>query len=286
MGPSLSDRHKSDEKLLTRPSAPQNAGPDLAHRLADRISGFLLPAALLAVLLGTWEGLFWYYSVPDYLLPTPSTFLPRLMTDSGRLGLEASRSLFAVLIGFAAGTAMAIPVGLLIALYPSLERNLYHLIVFIKTMPKVAIAPLLIIWLGYGTAPKAVLVAVVTFLPVLVDSIAGFKIADERVFYVTRSIGANPWQTFRYVRMPAAMPHIFSGMKTSMAMSVAVVVVVEFLSSTDGLGYVAMRATDQHDLPLMFAAIAVAAAMGLALSMTLASLESVVMPWLKNHGLE
>lgn len=280
-------RHKTDGNSLKMGAAKESGHCGIARcRTTQRLSNFYIPTLLFLSVFCAWEVGFWYFSVPDYLLPTPSEFIPRVITDRSRLLLEASRSLSAVLIGFVAGTLTAIPLGLLIATNPSLERSLYQLIVFIKTMPKVAIAPLLIIWLGYGTAPKAVLVAIVTFLPVLVDSIAGFKIADERLFYVTRSIGASSWQTFKYVRVPAAMPHIFSGMKTSMAMSVAVVIVIEFLSSTDGLGYIAMRATDHQDLALMFAVITVAALMGLTLSMALASCEGILMPWLKSQRLE
>ena len=162
-----------------------------------------------------------------------------------------------------------------------LEKALYPLIVFIQTTPQIAIAPLLIVWFGYGALPKVMLAAMLTFFPVLVDSSTGFKSIDPRIFYVTRSMGASRWQTFRRVQLPAALPLIVSGCKISLLISVTVVIVVEFLSSNEGLGYVAVRALSNQDLSLMFAAIFTAIGIGLAFSYLVDLGEWLLMPWVR-----
>jgi len=219
--------------------------------------------------------------IPDYLLPAPSEVVSRMLTDWERLLAHAGRSTILIIEGFLLGAVPGLAIGLAMASSRLVEKALYPLIVFVQTTPQIAIAPLLIVWFGYGPIPKVLLAAMLTFFPVLVDSSTGFKSIDPRLFYVTRSMGASAWQTFTRVQLPSAMPLILAGCRVSILTAVTVVIVVEFLSSNEGLGFVAVRALSNQDLPLMFAAIFVAVGVGLALNYAIDAGEFLLMPWMR-----
>jgi NitT/TauT family transport system permease protein len=256
----------------------EEAGP---RGVAGSLIDVLNPALWILAPLVIWEIAARGMRLPDYILPLPSQVVLRLVADRDNLLLQAGRSSLLIVEGFLVGAIPGVAVGLLMASARLLEKALYPLIVFIQTTPQIAIAPLLIVWFGYGALPKVMLAAMLTFFPVLVDSSTGFKSIDPRVFYVTRSMGASRWQTFRRVQLPAALPLIVSGCKISLLISVTVVIVVEFLSSNEGLGYVAVRALSNQDLSLMFAAIFMAIGIGLAFSYLVDLGEWLLMPWVR-----
>jgi NitT/TauT family transport system permease protein len=237
------------------------------------------PLAWIAVPLLLWEVAVRLFRVPDFILPLPSQVALRLVADRDTLLLQAARSTLLILEGFLLGAVPGLAVGLAIASSRLLEKALYPLIVFVQTTPQIAIAPLLIVWFGYGALPKVLLAAMLTFFPVLVDSSTGFKTIDRRLFHVSRSMGASRWQTFARIQLPSALPLILSGCRISILTAVTVVIVVEFLSSNEGLGFVAVRALSNQDLSLMFAAIFVAIAIGLALSYLVDVGELLLLPW-------
>ncbi|MDR3439388.1 ABC transporter permease [Telmatospirillum sp.] len=195
------------------------------------------------------------------------------MTRSSLITLQA------IGVGFGVGAVAAIPLGFSIGLSPALERSLYYVIVLLNTLPKVALAPLLVVWFGHGLVSKVVLIAIGAFVPVLVDSIAGFKYLDRRLLYVSRSAGASLFQTFLFIRLPAALPHIVSGLKTSLIIAVTVAIVVEYVAATDGLGFVAMRAVTNDDLPLVFATITVGTLIGFGVNAVMSVVEWLLLPW-------
>ena len=237
------------------------------------------PAAWILAPLLLWELAVRLFRVPDFILPLPSAVLLRILADRDTLLLQAGRSTLLILEGFLLGAVPGLAVGFAIASSRLLEKALYPLIVFVQTTPQIAIAPLLIVWFGYGAVPKVLLAAMLTFFPVLVDSSTGFKTIDRRLFHVTRSMGATRWQTFRRIQLPSALPLILSGCRISILTAVTVVIVVEFLSSNEGLGYVAVRALSNQDLALMFAAIFAAVLIGLALNTLVDAGERLLMPW-------
>ena len=241
---------------------------DIGHPLAWIVAPLLL-----------WEIAVRLFRVPDFILPLPSQVALRIVADRDTLLLQAARSTLLILEGFLLGAVPGLAMGLAIASSRLLEKALYPVIVFVQTTPQIAFAPLLIVWFGYGALPKVLLAGMLTFFPVLVDSSTGFKTIDRRLFHVTRSMGASRWQTFARMQLPSALPLILSGCRISILTAVTVVVVVEFLSSNEGLGYVAVRALSNQDLSLMFAAIFAAIGIGLALSYLVDASELVLMPW-------
>lgn len=240
---------------------------------------WLVPIASLLAVLAAWEGLALALEVSRFVLPRPSALFAALAQHAPYLGANALVTLRSIVIGFALGLGFGIVVGLLIGLVPVLERSLFYVIVFLQTMPKVAIAPLLVVWLGHGLASKVVLVAIVTFVPILIDTIAGIRYVDQRILLVSRSMGASFMQTLVFVRLPAALPHVLAGIKTSLIIAVTVGIVVEYVAANDGLGYVAMIAMGNDDLPLVFAAIVVVAGIGFVLSGAAALFERWITPW-------
>ncbi len=262
----------------------QTAAPDVqSEQLPASSMRFgamvLLPLLSFVVLLVAWQVLVVAFRVPEYILPAPSQFLARVVSDYQLLWLHGLWTGSEVLMGFALAVVVSIPLALLIASVPVVERALYPLIVFFQLVPKIAIAPLFIVWFGFGPAPKVLLTFLLCFFPVLVDSMSGFKSIDPRLFYLARSMGATRWQTFHYIRLPAALPFIFSGLKVSAVFAVTAAIVGEFVGANAGLGYLLLRGSSYLDTSLMFAVLVVLSLMGLALSYAVEGAEHMIMPW-------
>lgn len=243
--------------------APQRLDDGPAVSTLRRAFDVVHPALWIGGSLLAWELACRIGEIPAFILPTPLSVLARIAVDWRILAAQAWASALYIFLGFLLGALPAILLGLVMARLRWVEKALYPLVVFVQTTPQISIAPLLIVWFGYGSTPKVLLAGMIAFFPVLVDSSTGFKSLDPRLLYVTRSMGANAWQTFWRVQLPAALPLIISGCRIALLMAVTVVIVVEFLSSNTGLGFVATRALANQDLPLMFAAIFTAVGIGL-----------------------
>lgn len=246
---------------------------------ADLGSAVLLPLLAFVVLLATWEILVIVLKVPEYILPAPSRFLQRVVSDRELLWTHTLRTGSEVLMGFALATVISIPLALAIVSVRFLQRALYPIIVFFQLVPKIAVAPLFIVWFGFGPTPKVLLTFLLSFFPILVDSMTGFRAIEPRLFYLTRSMGATRWQTFWHVRLPAALPFIFSGLKVAAVFSVTAAIVGEFVGANAGLGYLLLRGTSYLDTELIFAVLVVLSIMGLVLSYAVELAEHVAMPW-------
>jgi NitT/TauT family transport system permease protein len=159
------------------------------------------------------------------------------------------------------------------------RQTLYPLIVASQAVPKVAIAPALVAWLGLGMAPKLVVVATMVFFPVVVTAAQGFSSVDRSLLDLLRSVDASRWQVFRQVRFPHALPHIFAGLKIGITLAVVGAVVGEWVGASEGLGYVLLQANTQLDSTLLFAAMFVLIAMGIVLFVLIEVAERLLVPW-------
>ncbi len=189
-----------------------------------------------------------------------------------------------IILGFTLSVVTAIPLGLLIALSPTAKRMLYPLLVFIQLVPKIAIAPLFVVWVGFGPTSKVLLTLLLTFFPLLLASIAGFQILDQRMLYLTRSMGATFWQTFRYLRFPSALPVIFGGLKTSATIAATAAIVAEFVGANKGLGYLLLQATGTLDTTLVFSILFLLTIIGLALNTIVEVAEYLMTPWRRGRS--
>jgi len=249
----------------------------------DRVSAILYPVATFSLLLLAWQFLVRTFGVPEYILPVPTEFLAKLYESRGLIFDHTLVTANEIVLGFLVAALVGVPLGLMIVSVKFLERSLYPLILFFQLIPKIAIAPLFIVWFGFGPFPKILLTFLLCFFPTLVASMTGFRALDERVLYLSRSMGATAWQTFRYVRLPAALGHIFGGFKVSIVFAATGAIVAEFVGANSGLGYLLLRATSYLDMPLIFAVLVALSAIGILGSYAVQVLERLCMPWLRKR---
>jgi NitT/TauT family transport system permease protein len=249
--------------------APPVADPAAAppRLTADRVSAVVYPLVSFAVLLGLWQWGVRAAGIPEYILPVPSEFLVKLWAEH------------ALILQHTLITAKEIVLGFVFVSVRPIERAVYPLIVFFQLVPKIAIAPLFVVWFGFGPFPKVLLTFLLCFFPTLVASMTGFRALDERVLYLTRSMGATWWQTFRHVRLPSALTYIFAGLKVSVVFAATGAIVGEFVGANAGLGYLLLRGTSYLDMPLIFAVLVALSAVGIVFSYVVQWAERALMPW-------
>jgi len=251
---------------------------------AGRLFRASQPALVFVALILAWWLAIRLFDSPVYLLPPPGDVLPKLVEARQSLWSHTLVTMEEIVLGFALSVVSAIPLGLLIALSPAAKRSLYPLLVFIQLVPKIAIAPLFVVWIGFGPPSKVMLTLLLTFFPLLLASIAGFQILDPRFQYLTRSMGATGWQTFRYLRFPSALPVIFGGLKTSATIAATAAIVAEFVGANKGLGYLLLQATGSLDTTYVFAILFVMTIIGLALNSMVEVAEYLMTPWRRGRG--
>ena len=257
--------------------APRRRSPTMRRML--RIGWSLIPPLTFVAIVGLWALSIKVFKIPAYLLPGPGAVFARLISDAGMLWLNAKVTLTEIVLGFGLTVVGAIPLGLLIALSPLARQTLYPPIMLLQLVPKIAVAPLFLVWLGFGIESKVLLTILMTFFPLLLASISGFQILDTRLLYLTQSMGASTWQTFRYLRFPAALPVIFSGIKTSATIAATAAIVAEFVGANQGLGYVLLKGTSTLDIELTFAVLVVLTIIGIVINYLVEFSEWLMTPW-------
>jgi NitT/TauT family transport system permease protein len=244
-----------------------------------RIAWACAPVLTFVALIALWGVLVAVFRVPDYLVPSPQAVIPKLVQARQALWANTLTTLNEIVIGFAITVVLSIPLGLLIALSLVARRIAYPVLVFIQLVPKIAVAPLFLVWFGFGLQSKVLLTVLLAFFPLLLASIAGFQALDTRLLYLTRSMGASAWQTFWHVRFPSALHVIFSGLKTTATITATAAIVAEFVGSNAGLGYQLLVATGVLDTPLIFAILLILTVIGIGLNYLIEAVAYVAMPW-------
>ena len=235
----------------------------------------------IVIFLALWEALIRLFDVPVWLVPKPSDFLGRFFVDYQEILRNALATSATLAVGFALGIVIAVPLALLMVSVAAFERGLYPIIVFLNIMPKTVIGPILIIWFGVSPMVSVLVVFLMCFFPILVDSMLGFRAVDPRLQYITRSMGATPWQAFRYVRLPASMGHIFAGLRIGIVKAVEGVIIAEFIGSSQGLGFMIMRASSFMNMEILFCGLVAVAVVALIFNALLATSERIMMPWVR-----
>jgi NitT/TauT family transport system permease protein len=254
-------------------------GTSKGVRRIRRIAWNLLPPLTFAGMVALWWGAVVAFRIPAYLLPGPGAVFSRLVSDAPMLWTHSQVTLIEILLGFALTIVTSIPLGLLIALSAIARQVVYPPIMLMQLVPKIAVAPLFLVWLGFGLESKVLLTILMTFFPLLLASISGFMILDDRWLYLTKSMGASSWDTFRYLRFPAALPVIFSGIKTSATIAATAAIVAEFVGANKGLGYVLLRGTSTMDIELVFAVLVVLTVVGIVINYLVEFCEWALTPW-------
>ena len=248
-------------------------------RKARRIGWNLLPPLTFVAVVALWAAAVQIFRIPPYLLPGPGGVFSRVVSDASVLWTHSLVTLTEIVFGFGLTLLTAIPLGLVIALSRVAKQVVYPPLMLMQLVPKIAVAPLFLVWLGFGMESKVLLTVLMTFFPLLLASISGFQILDDRLLYLTQSMGATWWQTFRYLRFPAALPVIFSGIKTSATIAATAAIVAEFVGANKGLGYVLLRGTSTMDIELTFAVLVVLTIIGIAINYMVEFSEWAMTPW-------
>ncbi len=236
-------------------------------------SMIVLPVILI------WEFLVRVFQIPVYLLPSPSQILVNL-AENYELYLEASLlTLSEALAGLILGLLAGILGATLLGLRPRMERGVMTLAILVKSTPLIAIAPLLTIWLGFGVMPKIIITALLTFFPVLVNVLSGFRSTDVALVDTFRSWHASEWEVFLNIRAPSALPHLFAALKVTAPLALIGAVVAEWTGASGGLGRTMWLAYANLNLPFLFAAVFMLAAMGIVLYTMVVFIEGKVLFW-------
>ena len=240
------------------------------------------PLALLALVLAVWEAAARLGWVEDYLLPAPTEVARALVEDRDVLFADAWVTAQEVLLGFGLALAAGVGVAVLLHLSPMLRRALYPIVVASQAVPVIVIAPILVIWFGFGMGPKLMVIALICFFPITVNTLDGLRAVDRDQIRMLRTLGAGRWDTFRRLELPSALPYLFSGAKIAVAVAVIGAVFGELVGSDAGLGHVIQVGTAQLLTARVFAAVLLLAAMAIALFALVAAIERRAVPWA--HG--
>jgi len=250
-----------------------------AHALLGWLQRRVGVLIVFAALFLLWEFAVHLFGVKEYLLPPTSKVWTEFMKRYTIVMPSAWVTLQEIIAGYLLAVIVSVPMALVVARSAFIERAVYPVIVFLQIIPKIAIAPLFIIWFGFGFAPKLLLVFLLSFFPIVVSSLAGFKSADRDVMDFARTTGASDWRLFFRIQLPQALPHIFTGLKVGAALAATAAVVAEFVASDKGLGYLLLQYNGNIDTPMVFATIVLLSLLGLAVYYVVEIIERIAIPW-------
>lgn len=237
------------------------------------------PAAALALLILGWELWTRLGSVPEYIVPAPLAVLDRLFGDLGFFARHGVVTVLEALGGFLLGAAAAIVGATLMAHSRFVERTLFPLAVLVKVTPIVAVAPLFVIWFGFGSMPKILIAALITFFPVMVNAFTGLRSVNPGALDFFRSLSAARRHIYFKLRVPSSLPYLFAAFRIAVPLSVIGAVVGEWFSGDRGLGSVIIVAHNNLDMPTLFSAVLTLAAIGVSLTLLVSYLEGRLLFW-------
>lgn len=241
--------------------------------------GWLLPPFLLVVALVGWEVGVWITDTPRWFMPAPSEVLDEAIDKRWLLWGHTRTTLSEVLVGFSIATVVGIVSAIGIASSRIAERTIYPLIVASQAIPIIALAPILLIWFGYGMTPKVIVVVLICYFPIAINMADGLRSVDPDAVALLRSMGANRQQIMTMVRIPASLPFLLSGLRIAAAVSVIGAIVGEWVGASSGLGYLMTRSASSFQTPLLFAAVGISALMGMAMFVLVVLAERILVPW-------
>jgi ABC-type nitrate/sulfonate/bicarbonate transport system permease component len=247
--------------------------------MKDRWVRILAPLLLLSLLLGTWEILVHWFDVKPFILPAPSQILVAFGENFAMLSWHGAVTFSEILLGLLLGGLGGFLLAIVVFYSPLLDKALYPLIIGSQMIPVFAIAPILIVWMGYGLWPKVTVAALISFFPLVVTVSDGLREPSEEAVDLFRSLGATRRQIFWKLRLPASMPTVFSGLKVSATLAVVGATIGEWVGSHQGLGYLMLQSNARLRMNLVFAAIMMLAILGLLLFGALRIIERRVVHW-------
>ena len=255
----------AEDTERTKPAPVEDESSMLRGGVWSRLTSYTAPLALTGVILIAWEVITPLTGISELILPKPSVIAITIVEEWGKLIKHTQVTLLESVYGFVLGIAVGVPLAIGIFSWTFFERAVYPILVILNTVPKVALAPILVLWFGFGWAPKILVGFLIAFFPIVISTVVGLQGMDKDMVHLARSMGASPWQTFVKFRLPAAFPSIFGGLKVGITLAVIGAVIGEYVASEEGLGYLQLLASSEFDSPLNFAALVFIAIMGIFL---------------------
>jgi NitT/TauT family transport system permease protein len=244
----------------------------------ERIGALIYPIGMMVVLIAVWQVAALLFSFPPYLLPAPSAIAQAMDVNAAVLIKQSLGTTVEILLGFALSVAVGVPLALAIYLWRPFERAVYPLLISSQAVPKVAVAPLFLVWFGFGLVPKVLIAFLIAFFPVVINTVMGLAALEREKVYLARSMGLGPVATFFKIQLPNALPSIFAGLKISITLAVVGAVVGEFVGGQGGLGYLLLIANGNMDTALLFAGIVALTVLGVVLFGLIGLVERLVLP--------
>jgi NitT/TauT family transport system permease protein len=250
---------------------------------ARGLFGWLLPLATLALLVVAWEAATRVFDWPIWLVPGPDDVWNALSENRSLLPHHFRVTLVETLLGFALAILVGVPLAVAIAYSRLLERTIYPVLLGLNAVPKVAIAPILVLWMGFGYGPKVVVTFLLCVFPIVISTATGLRSTPPELVELVRSLSASPLQAFAKVRFPAALPHVFVGLKVAISLAVIGAVIGEFVGADAGLGHVIIASGSNVDTSLAFGAMVLLGVLSVALFYVLVGIERLVVPWARHE---
>jgi NitT/TauT family transport system permease protein len=238
------------------------------------------PLAGVVLILIAWVLICWIGNLPTVVLPTPDKVFRAFVARRDLLLSEGWITLKETLYGFFLALAIGLPLAVAVANSRTLNLMFYPLLVGLQSVPKVALAPIILVWLGTGLESKLAVVWLVAFFPIIVDTAAGLRATPKELLELAHSLRATPLQIFLKVQFPAALPFVITGAKVAITLAVIGAVIGEFVGSSEGLGFLLLAATSQLDTPLAFAALFALSFLGVLVYLLVELAERLIAPWL------
>lgn len=248
-------------------------------RLLSKIRLILMPILLFATIIILWELAVDVFNISDWMLPKPSAIGEILVRKSDMYLRHTQRTLYEALGGLAIGSMAGAGAAVVIFSFKPLRETLYPILIGFNTLPKSSLAPLLILWFGAGLFASMLVVILITFFPILINTLAGLGSVEPELVELASSLKATRWQILDKIRLPASLPYFFAGFKIAVPLSFIGAVVAEYIGSDVGLGYIALVSMEMNDTSLIFGTLAILVAMGLTFYGLVELLEKKVIYW-------
>ena len=263
----------------SRPVEGAAGSPSIGSRALALLSESWRPVAVLLALFAAWWFVAWRELVPAYLVPSPGAVAQTMVAEWPMLLEHTWVTTLETIVGFVLAAVIGVATAVLLVYSRTAEKSLYPLILFAQVIPKIAIAPILVVWFGFGMTPKIILAVLIAFFPVVVSAVAGLRSVDPELLEMSATMGASRWKTFLKIRFPGALPQLMSGLKVAVTLAVVGAVVGEFVGADRGLGYVLLLASGNLDAPLLFADLILMSLIGVVLFVLVEVLERLLIPW-------
>jgi NitT/TauT family transport system permease protein len=242
-------------------------------------AAILSPLAAVVGVLALWEIGVRAFGVPAYILPPPSTVAVVMQSKAPLLLAHGWVSTVEIVLGYVLSIAVGVPLALATFLWPAFARSVYPLLVSSQAVPKMAVAPLFIVWFGFGLLPKVLIAFLIAFFPIVISTVVGLAAIEPEKIHLARSMGLGAAATFFKIRLPNALPSIFGGLKVAITLAVVGAVVGEFVGGDAGLGYVLMSANGSMDTALLFAGLIGLTVIGVVFYLLIELAERLALPW-------